>query len=234
MIEITERATFSGGRIEAKEHVVRGVAVLRRRKPGGLREYTPGALEEVAHLVNGKKAYMNQATPRELNARRGVRDIRDVLGYFENGRVDGDTVRADLHYLENHKAMMKSMSRAPHIVELALHAWAEPGGVTARPDRVNEVNSIAKVEAVSLVPTEGTDKGLFESKQETGVQQMSTYAETRESYLRACGDEKSGGAAWILETQAEYLAAAGLFEAQEPEPQEPQTRVEQSYLDAIR
>lgn len=148
--------------------IVYGMAILKNTsqncsyKNGKGRRYTEQALQSAARLVNESKSYINHATMEELEKRGGIRDIRDMLGFFENGRVEGEVTRADLHYLDSHKKWF-----APIVEKMAdkiggsIHAY----GPSSFDDNtlIETVQDIKVLRSVDIVTEPGSTNNLFES-----------------------------------------------------------------------
>jgi hypothetical protein len=167
--DFTESIFSENGVQHDKENcIVRGVAILKESsqncsyKKGKGRKYTERALQSTAQLITGAKSYINHATRQELEERGGIRDVRDLLGYFENGRIDGGIVRADLHYLESHKKWFSPIvDKMSDKVGNSIHAY---GPSSFNEDTLFEtVQDIKVLRSADLVTEPGSTSNLFES-----------------------------------------------------------------------
>lgn len=150
--------------------IVYGMAILgetsvncsKEYKGGKGRRYSEQALNSTARLINGAKSYINHATRQELEERGGVRDIRDLLGYFENGRVDKKTVRADFHYHPTHKDwfgwIVENMSDK---IGGSIHAFGP--SVFDKSTMMENVEDIRYLQSTDIVTEPGSTTNLFES-----------------------------------------------------------------------
>lgn len=160
----------SGLKHDKEKCIVHGMAILgatsvncsKEYKGGKGRRYSEQALNSTARLINGAKSYINHATRQELEERGGVRDIRDLLGYFENGRVDGKTVRADFHYHPTHKEwfgwIVENMADK---IGGSIHAFGP--SVFNKSEMMEEVEDIKYLQSADIVPEPGSTTNLFES-----------------------------------------------------------------------
>lgn len=173
--EIVE-AIMSGGladvRLDKEAHKIFGVAILRPTSSNATfrdakgRKYLPKALESVARLVNGAKVYVDHPTEQEMKERSGVRSMRDLLGFFENGRVDDKgTVRGDLEYLASHSAWFEPVvEQMADKVGNSIHAYGETH--LDKSDMMEAVEDIRMLASVDLVTEPGSTSNLYEARKE--------------------------------------------------------------------
>lgn len=160
----------SGLKHDKENCIVHGMAILgatsvncsKEYKNGKGRRYSEQALNSTAKLINGAKSYINHATRQELEERGGIRDIRDLLGYFENGRVDNKTVRADFHYHPTHKEwfgwIVENMADK---IGGSIHAFGP--SVFNKTEMIEEVEDIRYLQSTDIVTEPGSTTNLFES-----------------------------------------------------------------------
>lgn len=152
---------------------INGVAILRPSsmncnfKGGKGRRYSKLAQESVAKLITGKKAYIDHATETEMKERRGNRSMRDLLGFYENGRLDDkNIVRADLVYLDTHKNWFESIVKTmADKVGKSIHAYGPTFYDKATGEEV--VEDVKVLRSADLVTETGSTINLFESKPTT-------------------------------------------------------------------
>ena len=126
------------------------------------RRYSEQALHSAATLVNGTKSYINHATRKELEDRGGIRDIRDLLGCFENGRVENGIVKADLQYLKCHQPWFSSLvEQMADKVGGSIHAYG-PSSYDEK-TLLETVQDIKVLNSVDIVTETGSTNNLFES-----------------------------------------------------------------------
>jgi hypothetical protein len=176
--EITE-SVFTNNKLKHDKEscIVYGVAVLNESsrncsyKKGKGRKYSPEAMESAARLIEGRKSYVNHATREELEERGGIRNVRDLLGFFENGRVDGKTTRADFHYLENHKEWFAPIvDQMSDKVGFSIHAY---GPSTFNESTLFEtVQDLKIMQSTDLVTEPGSTSNIFESLRRSKEEDM--------------------------------------------------------------
>jgi hypothetical protein len=129
------------------------------------RKYSRTALESVSTLINGAKAYINHATKEELEQREGVRDVRDLLGYYENGRLGADDmVRADLYYLDSHRGWLEPLiEKMSDKIGNSIHGYGDI--VYDENSKMEIVEDINELASADLVTEPGSTTNLFESLQ---------------------------------------------------------------------
>lgn len=153
---------------DAENCIVYGMSILKNEskncsyKEGKGRKYTDRAMLSTAKLIEGAKSYINHATREELANRGGIRDIRDLLGYFENGRIDGNIVRADLHYLQSHKNWFGPIvDQMADKVGGSIHAYGP--SVFNESTKYETVEDIKVLSSTDIVTEPGSTNNLFES-----------------------------------------------------------------------
>jgi len=127
-------------------------------------EFSEQALNDVARLITGNKFYIDHPGEQEDKDNRGIRRIRDLAGYFENGRLDENkVVRADIHYLKAHSEFLEDLvDNMADKIGLSIHAF---GPMSVNRDRnVGIAESMARVVSADLVTETGSTINLFESK----------------------------------------------------------------------
>jgi len=172
IVEAMGAGGFSGITMDRDAHKVLNVAILKPTSSNASfrdakgRKYLPKALESVARLVNGAKVYVDHPTDQEMKERRGVRSMRDILGFLENGRVDEKgTVRGDLEYLKSHAEWFEPIvEQMADKVGNSIHAYGETH--LDKSDMMEAVEDIRMLASVDLVTEPGSTSNLYESKEE--------------------------------------------------------------------
>lgn len=174
IVEAMMGGGLTGVSLDKETHKVNGVAILRPTSSNATfrdakgRKYLPKALESVARLVNGAKVYVDHPTEQEMKERRGVRSMRDLLGFLENGRVDEKgTVRGDLEYLANHSAWFEPVvEQMADKVGNSIHAYGETH--LDKSDMMEAVEDIGMLASVDLVTEPGSTSNLYEAAEDEG------------------------------------------------------------------
>jgi hypothetical protein len=157
-------------RVDQEAGIIFGVKVVGRTsrnnhgRPGVTEgtEYTLDAFRNAVHLYEGVSVYTNHPSVQD-RARGNNRDVRESIGVIRNPRLDGDSIRGDLHYKKSH-------SFTPEIVEdvqrslgtMALSHNAMPGRERVANGKLI-IESIESVNSVDLVDKGGTNTNLWES-----------------------------------------------------------------------
>lgn len=144
-------------------NTVTGVAVLAPRSvnggPGG-RRYQEGARQDAADRIN------EGTVQAFLDHSEGERSVRDLVGTFRRGRVDGGgTVRANLRLLDTpvRPALLDAAENDPAALALSIDARG-----SARMDGdVQVVTGIDVLRSVDVVATPASTDSLFEALRES-------------------------------------------------------------------
>jgi hypothetical protein len=156
-------------RVDADAGVIHGVKVLGRFSrnshgaPGAANgtEYTVDAMRKAVPLYEGADVMIDH--PDRDPA--GKRSSRDVFGKLRNVRLEGEELRADLHYF-------KTDAMAPKVVEdvtRRLGSFGLSHNVASGRERIDRtagrliVESIDLVRSVDLVRKPATNRNLWES-----------------------------------------------------------------------
>lgn len=162
---------FANVNLDKENCIIRNVAILRPTSSNRIsaeskgRRYSQQSRESVARLINGSKFYKNHRSQQELEKTHGVRDVNDLLGYYENGRVepDGNTV-ADVHYLRNQKEFLEPIvEQMADKIGLSIDARGDI--VFDHESQYENVRDVMKLKSTDLVTETGSTINLFESKQ---------------------------------------------------------------------
>jgi hypothetical protein len=154
--------------LDKENKVIKNVAILRptsvnRSFPKAKgREYSENARLQAAEMVEGCKAYVNHATKQELQDRGGVRDVRDLIGYYKQGRLQEGVVRGDLYYLPHQAVWLEPLvENMADKIGNSIHAF---GDLSFDRDReVEVVESLDRMASVDLVTETGSTVNLFEA-----------------------------------------------------------------------
>ena len=172
MTEATMTGQFRENKIDKKARTISNVAIMRASTPniyiGGTKGtvFTENFRKQVASFLSGTKAYVDHTSPWKKEDTGGVRSSKDVIGFYENGRLDSDgVVRGDLHYLSSESAWLE-----PRIEEMA-----DKCGLSIDASGIMEMNAetemaeaieCTQLKSVDLVTEPGSTVNIFESKTE--------------------------------------------------------------------
>ena len=193
--EIYERTTvnFSDGLV-AENGRIEGVRILNKLSTGNNREYTGGALQDIARLINsgeGAKVFLDHPSNSEIRDTRGVRSIKDLAGYLSSVIATGDDVSGTLHVLPQHRPLIESLvkSNIPSI-GLSIHAFA----TNRRGENGKEIiEAVRKVVSTDLVTESASTIGLFESRsQDNGNDITDDYRQAFNIHAEHKSSERSG------------------------------------------
>ena len=152
-------ANSTTGRVDKAARIIHGVVVLKRHSANG-RTYSDQAMQDVADLLESVKCFDSHAQIR-------TRKTSDVVGRFSGGRVQGDSVRGDLHVSARASWLLEDASNDAALWCLSIDADGDvdykPGG---NPDYVKRVTKLRSVDLQSGACA--TTSGLFESTDNEG------------------------------------------------------------------
>lgn len=131
------------------------------------RTYRRKALESAVELFEGAQAYADHPTKSEMKE-RPERSIRDIVGVYENVRVESDNglskLRADLRTLESAKwirPLLDLSIEQPKACGASIHA---DGTVTpGKPDIVESIDAVFSVDIVTKPNAGGKVERLIAS-----------------------------------------------------------------------
>lgn len=160
-VKLIETVYSADAKIDREAGVIRGVKVLGRESANG-RTYSDQAMKDAARLYEGAEVNIDHDR-KEPNRERGLLEGFGVLrGVVEQP----DGVYSDLHYLKTHPATEVFLERAERFPDKVGLSHNADGKASRRSGKLI-VESIAKVNSVDVVRNPATNKGLFESKDQT-------------------------------------------------------------------
>lgn len=156
-------------RVDAEAGVIHGVKVLGRfsRNSHGVAaarngtEYTLDAIRKAIPLYEGADVM----TDHPARGEAGNRSVRDVFGKLRNVRLEGDDLRADLHYLRADpmaSKVVEDVTRRLGVYGLSHNAAAGTERIDRHAGRL-VIESIDLVRSVDLVRKPATNRNLWES-----------------------------------------------------------------------
>lgn len=159
---------FKESKIDKENRLIRGVVLLRssssnRYFQGSVgTKFSEAFLEGVASQATGTKAYIDHKSQAEMAKTQGVRSVRDLLGYYESGRMEGGVPKANIKYLAGQSEFVESLLEdMPDKIGLSIVANGDMA--YDRGTKIAEGISCKKLKSVDLVTETGSTVNLFES-----------------------------------------------------------------------
>ena len=175
--ETTLSGQFVESVLDKETRKIPGVVLLRetsgnRYFPGSTgTKFSEAFRQAVADNINGKKLYKNHESDSEMQKRNGVRDVDDILGYYENGRLDAGIPKADIIYLSAHAPMIESLvGEMADKVGLSIVANGEMS--YDKDTGIAEAFNLKELYSADLVTEPGSTVNMFESNQTEEVNDM--------------------------------------------------------------
>ena len=188
--EATLTKQFSESLIDRENRRIPGVVLLRETSgniyfPGSTgTKFSESFLQAVASTVNGKKIYKNHESDSEMKKRNGVRDVDDILGYYENGRMEGGVPKADIVYLSNHAEMMESLV-GEMADKVGLSIVANGDMAFDKETKIAEAFNLKELFSADLVTEPGSTVNMFESDNSNSEDENMDYNEVTMKTLQA-------------------------------------------------
>ena len=140
--------------IDKDNKIIRNVVLLSRFS-ANKREYTSNCLNKSIPLFEGIKSFANHGKKGENS-----RDVRDLIGKYENIREENGKVKGDLNLLDNAGWVVSIAEKMPDIVGNSIHAQ----GKYYRKEGKEIIEELTKLHSVDLVTNPATTVSLFENK----------------------------------------------------------------------
>jgi len=166
--ESTISGQFKEGKFDKEKRSITGVILLNSTSSN---RYFPGSkgtqfsqtfLEGIASNINGKKVYMNHVSLEELDKHHGVRDVKDILGFYENGRMENGVPRADIKYLQHQAPIVESLvGEMADKIGLSIVANGEMS--YDKETGIAEAYLLKTLHSADLVTEPGSTNNMFES-----------------------------------------------------------------------
>ncbi len=158
---------FKESVIDKENRIIPGVVLLRETSSN---LYYPGSKgtrfsEEfrraVASNITGKKFYNNHVSQEELKKHHGVRSTNDIVGYYENGRMENGVPKADIKYLTHQAPFIESIMEISDKIGLSIVA---NGGMSYDKETgIAEAFELKQLFSADLVTEPGSTINMFES-----------------------------------------------------------------------
>lgn len=141
--------------VDKATRTLKNVVVLRPKSANGY-TYTAAAMTQFAEKAGNPKSYFDHSMFSNTN-----RSVRELAGYLDNIRLEGDAIRGDAHIgpVEYGDMVLWLAEEQPNVVGFSSVSEAMMN------DEGTEVLEILQVISVDIVTNPATVKGLFESAQ---------------------------------------------------------------------
>ena len=166
--ESTISGQFKEGKFDKESRTISNVIILNSTSAN---RYFPGSkgtrfsesfLQAVAANIDGKKVYMNHVSMEELDKHHGVRDVKDIIGFYENGRMENGVPRADIKYLPHQAPIVESLvGEMADKIGLSIVANGEMS--YDKETGIAEAYSLKTLHSADLVTEPGSTNNMFES-----------------------------------------------------------------------
>ena len=166
--ESTISGQFKEGKFDKENRTISGVIILNstsenRYFPGSKgTKFSEAFLRSVAENIDGKKVYMNHASMEEMGKHHGVRDVKDILGFYENGRMENGVPRADIKYLQHQAPIVESLV-GEMADKIGLSIVANGEMIYDKETGIAEAYSLKTLHSADLVTEPGSTNNMFES-----------------------------------------------------------------------
>ena len=169
-LESTIEGQFIAENLDKENRMIKNVLILNATSKN---LYFPGSkgtrfsadfLKQIAENITGKKVYKNHVSAEEMKKHRGVRNVDDYLGHYENGRMDvvNGVPRADIKYLPHQATFVESIMEDADMVGLSIVA---NGAMSYdKQTGIAEAFSLKKLHSADLVTDPGSTNNMFESR----------------------------------------------------------------------
>lgn len=157
-------------RVDRETKVIRGARILGLESRNG-RTYREEAASRAIPLYEGAAVYIDHGKRVKPGEIREDRSLRDRWAVLRNVRKDDQGLVGDLHYLESDPMTPKLLEMAEEYPE-TFGLSHDANGSAQRDATGNiDVSEITKVNSVDIVCDPATTVGLFESLQESLIEE---------------------------------------------------------------
>lgn len=170
MININEASIsgqFKESVIDKENRLIPGVVLLRETSSN---RYYPGSKgtrfnenfrKAVAANIDGLKFYNNHVSEDELKKHHGVRSTNDIVGYYENGRMESGIPKADIKYLAHKAPFIESIMEIADKIGLSIVANGPMS--YDKETGIAEAYELKKLFSADLVTETGSTINMFEA-----------------------------------------------------------------------
>lgn len=184
-------------RIDEEAGVIYGVRVIGPTSRNKGRQYPESMLKRSMPLYEGAQVYVDH------DRKSTERSLKDGWAVLRNCRMREGGIDADLHYLKEHPLTPQLIERAKRFPD-KFGLSHDASGDSSMREGVEIVESIVKVHSVDIVSNPATNKGLFESVEQTMPKSV-------RAFLESCKDDSEGRKA-LLEMVGEDMATDAGFD----------------------
>ena len=153
--DITISGTLKEANIDKENKIIRDVVLLSRFSANN-REYTNDCLNKSIPLFEGIKAFANHSKKGETG-----RDIRDLIGKYENIKIVDEKVKGDLSLVDGTDWLLSIAEKMPDLVGNSIHGqgrWHKSNGKEI-------IEGLVNLYSVDVVTNPATTVSLFENEE---------------------------------------------------------------------
>lgn len=158
-------------KIDREKKVIYGVKVLGRfsRNSHGMANATGGTEYSLPCMRDALPLYEGCEVLSKEKNHAGADGVEQIVGVLRNARLEGDSIRADLHYYDSHpmsSRILEDVERSIGAVGLSHAAVDDPR--QARFDSAAKrlvIGKLVKVDSVDLVRRPASNRNLWESEE---------------------------------------------------------------------
>jgi len=158
---------FKESIIDKENRLIPGVVLLRETSsniyyPGSKgTKFSENFRRAIASNITGKKFYNNHVSREELVKHHGVRSTNDIVGYYENGRIEAGVPKADIRYLKHQAPFIESIMEISDKIGLSIVA---NGAMSYDKETgIVEAFELKELSSADLVTEPGSTVNMFES-----------------------------------------------------------------------
>jgi len=172
IIEMTESSIsgqFKEGKFDKENRIISNVILLNstssNRYFSGSKgtQFSESFLKGIADNIDGKKVYMNHVSMEEMDKHHGVRDVKDIIGFYENGHMENGVPRADIKYLTHQAPIVESLV-GEMADKIGLSIVANGTMSYDKETGIGIAESLKTLHSADLVTEPGSTNNMFESE----------------------------------------------------------------------
>ena len=169
MVESSISGQFKEGKFDKENRTISNVILLNATSSNRYFQGSKGTrfsesfLKGIADNIDGKKVYMNHVSMEEMDKHHGVRDVKDIIGFYENGHMEGGVPRADIKYLTHQASIVESLV-GEMADKIGLSIVANGTMSYDKETGIGIGESLKTLHSADLVTEPGSTNNMFESR----------------------------------------------------------------------